>query len=93
MKRRHLGAAHERSPYDSLNEWSGRNLLTFGAAVIGFFGWVLVVIVGTNVLNFVASDGSEESLPPYDHDSLLGVVIKVLGGLIVAGVITLVKGK
>ncbi|RMD78643.1 MAG: hypothetical protein D6820_09555 [Lentisphaerae bacterium] len=88
LRRRRIGAAYERAPYERVFEWIKINTLRLIGAVVGFFAWCIAVIVAIKIINFVASEGGRENF--YLDDTSGGaVIVKVVGGIIVSLVIIL----
>ncbi len=90
--RRSLGPAYERSPAERFSDWSHRNLLTLGAAVLCvFLFWVAVNFLVDNVLNTITQGSSENIEIRFYSDHPLAIGVKVVGGLLI--VIGLIKSR
>tara|TARA_B100000609_G_C16850278_1_gene249979 strand:- start:32 stop:316 length:285 start_codon:yes stop_codon:yes gene_type:complete len=84
MKRRKIGPAYERSPFERFSEWTQRNLLAlFSGAVISLIYLLLINFLVNYFIPFLSSGASDTRLEGAGDSSPLWLTVKILGTIII----------
>jgi len=82
VKRRKIGSAYERSPVKKLSEWSSKNLLILGSAlVLAIVFWFGVDLLVDGFLNFLVAAGDETKEKHFSSNDTMWILVKIFGSL------------